>query len=208
MTSFALSNAVGTAALTPPLRGAGSVQEEPRAAAAGGYDWWMDPFLSGDVPGSTPLVSAWLRGHQHLVENLQQWTRDLPDEGWWWTPAAGVNPIAGLVRHIGGSTLRLWLYASGGEVDDELRSQGPHELEADGADPADVLALSLERLGVVGEGLRNFDVAEVETVRYVGRLRVPVRSVLIVQHLLEHGHAHAGQVIVSRKLWDAGLWRA
>ncbi|MFA5568632.1 MAG: DinB family protein [Trueperaceae bacterium] len=168
----------------------------------------MDPFLSGDVPGSAPLVSAWLRGHQHLVENLERWTSGLPDEGWWWTPAAGViNPIGGLLRHIGGSSLRLWLYASGGEVGDELRSQGPHELEADGADPSEVLALCLERLAAVRDGLEAFDLGELDKVRYVGRKRVPVRSVLIVQHLLEHGHAHAGQVIVGRKLWDAWLWR-
>ncbi len=168
----------------------------------------MDPFLSGDVPGSTPLVSAWLRGHQHLVENITRWTDGLPPEGWWWTPAPGaVNPIGGLVRHIGGSSLRLWLYASGGEVDDALRAQGPHELEADGADPQAVLDTCLERLTRVGEGLRGFDLAELETVRYVGRQRIPVRSALIIQHLLEHGHAHAGQVIVGRKLWDAGVGR-
>lgn len=168
----------------------------------------MDPFLSGDVPGTGPLVSAWLRGHQHLVENVTRWTDDLPPEGWWWTPAAGaLNPIGGLVRHIGGSSLRLWLYASGGDVDDVLREQGPHELEVDHADPASVLRLCLDRLALVGEGLRGFDLAELGTVRYVGRKRIPVRSALIIQHLLEHGHAHAGQVIVGRKLWDAGLWR-
>ncbi len=168
----------------------------------------MDPFLSGDVPGTGPLLSAWLRGHQHLVENVTRWTDDLPPEGWWWTPVVGaLNPIGGLVRHIGGSSLRLWLYASGGDVDDALREQGPHELEVDHADPASVLRRCLDRLALVGEGLRGFDPAELGTVRYVGRKRIPVRSALIIQHLLEHGHAHAGQVIVGRKLWDAGLWR-
>lgn len=168
----------------------------------------MDPFLSGDVPGSTPLVSAWLRGHEHLTLNLERWTRDLPAEGWWWTPAVGsVNPIGCLVRHIGGSSLRLWNYASGGEVDDELRAKGAREFEVDHEGPAAVLAECLERLEVVRRGLAAFDEKDVGTTRLVGRKRVPVRSVLIVQHLLEHGHAHAAQVIVGRKLWDAGVGR-
>lgn len=93
-------------------------------------------------------------------------------------------------------------------MDDELRAQGPHELEVDHVDPRTLLATCLERLGRVGEGLRAFDPSTAGTVRYVGRQRVPVRSALIVHHLLEHGHAHAGQVITMRKLWDAGLWRA
>lgn len=167
----------------------------------------MDPFLSGDVPGTSPIVSAWLRGHQHLVENLERWTAGLTPEGWWWTPAAGINPVAGLVRHIGGSSLRLWLYASGGEVDAALREQGPHELEADGADPAAVMSLCSERLRRVADGMRGFDLDELGTVRLVGRKQIPVRSVLIVQHLLEHAHAHAGQIIVTRKMWDAGVGR-
>lgn len=168
----------------------------------------MDPFLSGDVPGSTPLVSAWLRGHQHLVEVVERWTDALPAEAWWWTPAPGsINPIAGLVRHIGGSSTRLWLYATGEDVGEELRAQGPLEMAIDHADPESVLQLCLERLRVVGEGLRAYDLNDLEVVRHVGRKQVPVRSVLIIQHLLEHGHAHAGQIIVGRKLWDSGLGR-
>lgn len=165
----------------------------------------MDPFLSGDVPGATPLISAWLRGHEHLVNVVERWTAELPADGWWWTPAPhSVNPIGGLVRHIGGSSLRLWCYASGEEVDEQLRSEGPHELEVDHADPSAVLETCLERLATVREGLVAFDPASVGTIRYVGRKRIPVRSVLIVQHLLEHAHSHAGQIIVGRKLWDAG----
>jgi len=168
----------------------------------------MDPFLKGDVEGASPLVSAWLRGHEHLVANIERWTADLPPEGWWWTPAPGsVNPIGGLVRHVGGSSLRLWRYATGTEVGDALRSAGPHELEVDHADPAEVLATCLARLQEVGEGLRALDPTHLDTVRHVGRKQIPVRSVLIVQHLLEHGHAHAAQIIVGRKLWDAGVCR-
>jgi len=168
----------------------------------------MDPFLSGDVAGAAPLVSAWLRGHEHLVTNIERWTADLPAEGWWWTAAPGsVNPIAGIVRHVGGSSLRLWRYASGDEVDEALRAAGPHELEVDHADPAEVLATCLARLKEVGEGLRAYDLSDADKVRHVGRKQIPVRSVLIIQHLLEHGHAHAAQIIVGRKLWDSGACR-
>ena len=46
----------------------------------------------------------------------------------------------------------------------------------------------MERLNTVRSGLMALDAGELETVRRWDA-SVPVRTVIIVQHLLEHGHA-------------------
>lgn len=163
----------------------------------------MDPFLLGDVPDLNPQASAWLRGLQHLEENLERWVADLPEEGYWWTPAAGVNPIGSLVRHIGGSSLRLLTYAQGRMPTDALREEGARDFEPAGEGGRQLYEQCRERLGTVRAGLVALDPSEYGEVREVGRKRIPVRTTIIVQHLLEHGHAHAGQVITMRKLYDA-----
>ena len=163
----------------------------------------MDPFLLGDVPRADPLRSAWLRGLQHLEDNLDRWVADLEPAGYWWTPHPALNPIGNLVRHIGGSSLRLLHYAQGRMPSEELRAEGATDFTFSGANGVELLQGCMERLNTVRSGLMALDASELETVREVGRKRVPVRTVIIVQHLLEHGHAHAGQVITMRKLHDA-----
>lgn len=165
--------------------------------------WSMDPFLHGDVQGADPLRSAWLRGLQHLEENLERWAGDLEPAGYWWVPTPEVNPIGNLVRHIGGASLRLLHYAQGRMPDDALREEGAADFEQLDARGEEIYRECMERLGVVREGLKALEPSELELMREVGRKRIPVRTVVIVQHLLEHGHAHTGQVITMRKLYDA-----
>lgn len=163
----------------------------------------MDPFLSGDVPGTEPQTSAWLRGLEHLQLNLERWASGLPEQGYWWTPAPAANPIGVLLRHIGGSSLRLLLYAQGEMPSDELREEGSRDFQPLGHGGRQLYDECVARLGLVREGLAALKPADFGAVREVGRKRIPVRTTIIVQHLLEHAHSHAGQVITMRKLYDA-----
>ncbi len=163
----------------------------------------MDPFLYGDIDGADPQTSAWLRGLQHLEENLERWVADLEPEGYWWVPTDAVNPIGSLVRHIGGASLRLLHYAQGEMPSDALREEGASDFVPSGAPGKQIYTECMERLATVRAGLEALPPAEFALVREVGRKRIPVRTTIIVQHLLEHGHAHAGQIITMRKLYDS-----
>lgn len=163
----------------------------------------MDPFLAGDVEGAGPQTSAWLRGLQHLDENLERWVADLEPEGYWWVPADGINPIGCLVRHIGGSSLRLLHYAQGRMPSDALREEGATDFVPTGVPGEELYRECRQRLVTVRDGIAALRPEEFGMIREVGRKRVPVRTTIIVQHLLEHGHAHAGQVITMRKLYAA-----
>lgn len=164
----------------------------------------MDPFLYGDVPGAGPQHSAWLRGLQHVEQILERWGDGVDTDGYWWTPAPGLNPLGALVRHIGGSSMRLLHYAQGAPLPDSLREEGAVEFTERGAAAEEVYTLCVQRLQLVRHGIEAIRPAEFDTVREVGRKRLPVRTTIIVQHLLEHAHGHAGQVIFMRKLYDAG----
>ena len=169
----------------------------------------MDPFLYGDIDGTDPQTSAWLRGLQHVEEVLERWASDLDQAGYWWAPPVagapveGVNPIGCLVRHIGGSSLRLLHYAQGLMLPEALREEGNSDFVPSGAPGAVIYTQCAERLRTVREGLLALRPEEFAVMREVGRKRIPVRTTIIVQHLLEHAHAHAGQVVVMRKLYDA-----
>lgn len=138
-----------------------------------------------------------------MEENLERFVADLEQDGYWWVPTSEVNAIGCLVRHIGGSSLRLLHYAQGRMPADELREEGASDFVPTGEPGAEVYRVCRERLATVRAGLEALRPEEFGLVREVGRKRVPVRTTIIVQHLLEHGHSHAGQVITMRKLYDA-----
>lgn len=163
----------------------------------------MDPFLLGDVPGTTPLTSAWLRGLEGVEGILERWADGLDPDGFWWVQGAEINPVGGLVRHIGGSSIRLLCYAQGRELPEAVQAGGKVELAPTGEPPAEVMATCRARLAEVAEALKALRPEDLDVMREVGRKKLPVRAVSILHHLLEHAHEHAGQVIVSRKIWDA-----
>jgi uncharacterized damage-inducible protein DinB len=161
------------------------------------------PFLRGEVPGEALIVSAWLRGLEEVAETAHRWTEGLSPEGFWWTPAPGVNPVGALLRHIGGASVRLHAYALGKDVPEAFRRTVAEDLQATGAAPESVLEEFRTALTLVTDGLRGLDGAALEAVRPVGRAQVPAKAAFILHHLVEHAQHHAGQVILTRKLWDA-----
>lgn len=163
----------------------------------------MDPFLLGDVPGTTPLTSAWLRGLEGVDGILTRWVEGIDPETFWAVQGAEINPIGGLVRHIGGASIRLLCYAQGRELPEEVQAGGKVELAPTGEPPEEILATCRARLAEVSDALKALSPDDLEVMRYVGRKKVPVRAVIILHHLMEHAHEHAGQIIVQRKILDA-----
>jgi uncharacterized damage-inducible protein DinB len=118
-----------------------------------------------------------------------------------------VNPIGGILRHIGGSSQRLLLYALGEPVPEELRRRFEWEFDPTGDPPAQVLAAFHEEVGRVQERLLRLRPEDLSAVRTFPRRDVDVEAMFILHHLVEHAQHHAGQVIALRKLWDAGVAR-
>lgn len=115
-------------------------------------------------------------------------------------PAPEANPIGGLVRHIGGASHRLWLRGTGQEV--------PEEMAPTGQSPEAVLLEFAQNLEKVKAGLRTLTEGDLYRVVRVGSYQA--KAVFVLDHIAAHAQHHAGQIITTRKLWNArrGLTRA
>ncbi|WP_233498278.1 DinB family protein [Meiothermus sp. QL-1] len=161
----------------------------------------VPPFLRGDIEGVHGLVSVWMRNLEEVEEIVQKWASDLPAEGFWWVPAPEANPIGGLIRHIGGSSYRLFLRGTGQEIPPALRKRPPEELAPTGEPPAEVLQVFAEQMEQVRIGLRRLGSEDLERRVQVGPHSV--RAIYVLDHIGAHALHHAGQIITTRKLWNA-----
>lgn len=161
----------------------------------------LAPFLRGEIEGVHWLVSVWLRNLEEVEETVQKWVTGLTPEGFWWVPAPQANPIGGLVRHIGGSSYRLLLRGTGQEIPEALRIRPAEEMAPSGRAPEEVLAEFAQNLKQVREGLQALRDEDLMRTVQVGPH--PVKAVYVLDHIAAHAQHHAGQVITTRKLWEA-----
>ncbi|WP_027882977.1 DinB family protein [Meiothermus rufus] len=162
---------------------------------------YVPPFLRGDVEGVLLPVSVWLRNLEEVEETVERWAADLGPEGFWWVPAPETNPIGGLVRHIGGSSYRLLLRGTGQEVPEALRLRPAEEMAPSGGEPKQVLAEFAEKMAQVKASLRALQPADLERVVQLGQYQV--KAIYLLDHIAAHAQHHAGQIITTRKLWNA-----
>lgn len=162
----------------------------------------LPPFLRGDIEGARPVVSVWLRNLEEVSEMVEEWAADLGPAGFWWVPAPDANPIGGLVRHIGISSVRLLYRGLGQEIPEPFRRLPPEQLRLTHEAPETVLEEFRENIRRVREGLAALREADLEAPRAWGS-NPPVRAVYIFDHICNHAQHHAGQIITTRKLWNA-----
>lgn len=160
------------------------------------------PFLRGDIEGVLPVVSVWLRNLEEVEEVVDKWAADLTPEGFWWVPAPQANAIGGLVRHIGVSSMRLYYRGMGREIPEAYRLLPPEQLRVTHEPPAAVLEEFRANLNSVREGLSRLTQADLEAPRSWGDI-APVRAIYVFDHIAAHAQHHAGQIITTRKLWNA-----
>src|SRR5215469_16003797 len=114
-----------------------------------------EPWLRGPIPGLNPLVAPILYTFQQAREDLAAHTDGLTDEQIWATPH-GFGSVGFHLRHIAGSTERLFTYVQG-------RQLTPEQLEALAAEKS-------PRGGSRGELLAGIDGAFRDAERVVREL--------------------------------------
>ncbi len=162
----------------------------------------LPPFLRGSVEGVHPVVGVWLRDLEEVGEIVEKWAGDLGPEGFWWVPAPETNPIGGIINHFGRSSLRLLYRGTGQEVPEGVKGRPGEEMKPTGRDPKEVLAEFRERMRLVREGLSKLSKVDLHTPRpFLDVATVP--AIFILNHIVGHAQQHAGQIITTRKLWNA-----
>lgn len=160
------------------------------------------PWLRGDVAGVLPVVSVWLRNLEEVLEIVDKWAADLGPAGFWWVPGPNTNPVGGLVRHIGIASVRLLYRGRGEEIPEPFQKLPPEQLRLTHEAPEAVLGEFRANMRLVWEGLSALREADLEAPRAWGR-NPPVPAMYIFDHIGNHAQHHAGQIITTRKLWDA-----
>ncbi len=158
------------------------------------------PFLSPLVPGVHPAVSAWVRGLEEVALHLERWAFGLPEEVFWRAPKPGLNPIGGLVRHITGSSLRLFRAGFPGALPEWAQRGREWELLGEAEPKEAVEARFREAWREILEGLKALKEEDLAREVAVGAQGVKAPLAHVLHHLVEHAQHHAGQVIYAHKL--------
>ena len=159
---------------------------------------YLEPWLRGAVPGVDPVVGALLNSFQHAREDLARWTEGVTAEQLWSNPS-GLSSLGFELRHIAASVDRLMTYAFGGQLDAaqlELLKREPEPGESFASLMA-ALEASFRKAAALA---LTVNPAEFGSIRFIGRMRLPVPLAGLLVHIAEHTQRHTGQAVLIAKL--------
>jgi uncharacterized damage-inducible protein DinB len=161
-------------------------------------DQQSEPWLRGTLTDVPAFGRAVLHSLELAKEDLTAWCSSLSDEELNARPS-GVAPIAFHLRHISRSIDRLLTYAEGQQLDESQTAAVKTELSAPGTkhELFGELYSSLEKSA---NRIRQLVTGDLETVRFVGRRRLPATIGGLLVHIAEHTQRHVGQVITTSKI--------
>jgi uncharacterized damage-inducible protein DinB len=134
-----------------------------------------------------------------LHAEIEQALDGLPPEALDWSPGPDMNSLAVLVVHTTGAE-RYWIgdvaagVPSGRDRDAEFRTQG--------VDAAQLRARLAETLDLSRRFLEGLSVEQLEEARVSPRSTRTFTVAWCLAHALEHTGQHAGQIQMTRQLWD------
>jgi uncharacterized damage-inducible protein DinB len=119
-----------------------------------------------------------------------------------WTQPGGAATIAFHVRHIAGSTDRLFTYARGAALSEAQRAAAKAESVDDPRRPP-LQQLVDDAVAALDRALDQVKATPRESLlepREVGRLRLPSTTLGLLFHAAEHATRHAGQALTTARI--------
>jgi uncharacterized damage-inducible protein DinB len=126
-------------------------------------------------------------------EDLARWTEGLSADRLWATPR-GCGAVGFHIRHIAGSTTRLFTYLQGRQLTAAQLAAISAEKTA-GAGRDELLAELEDAFCAAEAVVRALDPAALAESREVGRTRLPATVIGLLTHVAEHTQRHVGQAI-------------
>lgn len=162
-----------------------------------------EPWMRGPLPDVHPLLAPILYTFQHATEDLVRYTEELTDAQLWARPH-GFGSVGFHIRHIAGSTDRLFTYLQGRELAAEQMTALQAEDRPTGPNRDELLA-GMGRVFAQAEAVvRGLDPAALSEPRWIGRKRLPTTVAGLLHHTGEHIQRHVGQAISAAKLAAIG----
>lgn len=160
----------------------------------------LPPWLRGPVAGVPRELEAVAHALQQTLEEVEDFTRDFPDELLSYRPA-GLGHTAFHLKHIAGVIDRLLTIASGESITDEQRQQALDESQHDPSESVSQLVANVRQVIERGiEQLRHTDLASLYEPRLVGRKQLPSTVFGTLFHAAEHSQRHCGQLLVTTRV--------
>jgi len=158
-----------------------------------------EPWLRGPVAGVPPLVAPILYTFRQAREDLAKYTEPLNGGQIWATPH-GFGSVGFHIRHIAGSTDRLFTYLEGRMLSPEQMAALQAEEQRGSEGREELLALMDAAFQRAEAIVRALDPAVLAEPRSVGRQRLPTTVIGLLTHIAEHIQRHIGQAISAAKL--------
>lgn len=138
---------------------------------------------------------------QMSIEDCEAAATQLTDEQLWTSPG-GAASVAFHLRHLAGSTDRLFTYARGATLSEAQRAALAAESNDSEPRPTAAVLLAAWRAGVDAAiaQLAATPGTALTDARAVGRAQLPSTVLGLLFHAAEHASRHTGQVVTTAKI--------
>jgi hypothetical protein len=165
-------------------------------------------WLRGPIPGVDPLLMPAAHALLQTYEDVDRAISGLSGDDLW-RSLGGAASLGFHLRHLTGSTDRLFTYARGERLNDAQRAFLAAENSGAGplTDGAALLGDLRRTIDDCIERLRRTTAASLLEVRTIGRAAIRTNAIGLLFHAAEHAQRHAGQVVTTAKILRAGSER-
>jgi len=164
-----------------------------------------EPWLRGTLAEVPAVARGVLHALELAREDVARWCETMPFDELEARPF-GLPAIAFQLRHIARSLDRLLTYAEGRELSAEqlaaLRSEA--QQSESHTDLFREFATALQSSAI---RVRALSRADLEQVRFVGKIKLPSTVGGLLVHVADHTQRHVGQAVTTAKLMVAGRGR-
>jgi uncharacterized damage-inducible protein DinB len=157
-------------------------------------------WLRGDVSGVPGSLQPVAHGLLNMLEEVEEAVAPLSQKQLWQS-VNGAASVGFHLRHLAGSTSRLFTYARGDQLSEDQRSALAAEKSSGSTTSSEELLRNLRQ--VVDDCLAELGrihESELDLPRPVGRAAFASTVRGILHHAAEHAARHSGQVITTAKI--------
>jgi len=145
------------------------------------------------------FFSGYMEQLEEVHSDMRHALADLPAEALDWSPGPEMNSMVVLVVHSMGAE-RYWI----GDVALQERSERDREAEfqSRGLDSQSLVGLIDKASAYARDGLEKLSLADLHLTRISPRNQKSFTAAWALMHALQHTALHAGQVQITRQLWE------
>jgi uncharacterized damage-inducible protein DinB len=158
-------------------------------------------WLRGPVAGIDPSLMPAAHALIQTIEDVERAVSGLSGDEVW-RSVGGTASIGFHLRHLAGSTDRLFTIARGERLNDVQRSFLAAEKATPEPPPDTVILLRDLRQTIEAclDHLRSTPPDQLLTPRTIGRAPIPTNTLGLLFHAAEHSQRHAGQVVTTANI--------